>query len=458
MVTEYIEQSTDGVRKMLSYALAIAVAISSFVLFLTAFLMSDIHRKDDFLWSAVGLFYALVLWFCARNITGAVLLGQVSASLVLISFVWQTLKLRKAVANPEQAVAISNFSVLQAINVLLEKNKKQPQVTPNSSVDDADVVTESEIAIPQTASTEVKSPASDRQATQKANKRGTFGKIFGNKKKAATNTKPDTVLNEEKVAKKATTPQEKQVGVMPPTDIKGDLQSKPDTVVEPSAEKLEIKDKEIEETNIPKQELIEKEGIKLDPPKIVEPQKPTQVESKTIDNEAIEKQTPESEKAELPVEIKPESTSVKQSQASTENITRNDSEQETEIVKTETNLESAVVSIKTVEEVEVIKPNNDNVSEQETEIVKTETNLESEAVSIKTVEEVEAIEPKTNTSNLDSLETVEVAEVLEALPENSSKERNSDRSNIIEVTTTDIEEVDEANSAKRSESDYESDL
>ncbi|MEM7761539.1 MAG: Ycf66 family protein, partial [Cyanobacteria bacterium P01_A01_bin.40] len=54
---------------MLSYALAIAIAISSLGLFLTAFLMSDLHRQDDFLWSGVGLFYALVLWYCAQNIT-----------------------------------------------------------------------------------------------------------------------------------------------------------------------------------------------------------------------------------------------------------------------------------------------------------------------------------------------------------------------------------------------------
>lgn len=81
---------------MLSYALAIAVAISSLVLFLTAFLMSGIHRKDDFLWGAVGLFYALVLWYCARNITGAVLLGQAAATVLLVSYSWQTIKLRQA--------------------------------------------------------------------------------------------------------------------------------------------------------------------------------------------------------------------------------------------------------------------------------------------------------------------------------------------------------------------------
>ncbi|BAZ43916.1 hypothetical protein NIES4102_09190 [Chondrocystis sp. NIES-4102] len=118
---------------MLSYALAIAVALSSLVLFSTAFLMSDIHRQDDFLWSGLGLFYALVLWYCARNITGAVLLGQAAAASLLISYNWQTLKLRKAIANPNQAETINNFSVLDAINGLFKRKQSQSLVTTANS-------------------------------------------------------------------------------------------------------------------------------------------------------------------------------------------------------------------------------------------------------------------------------------------------------------------------------------
>ena len=44
---------------------------------------------------------------------------------------------------------------------------------------------------------------------------------------------------------------------------------------------------------------------------------------------------------------------------------------------------------------------------------------------------------------MDSLETVEVAEVLEAIPEDMANKHNSDKSNIIEVSTTEIEEVSE---------------
>ena len=449
---------------MLSYALAIAVAISSFGLFLTAFLMSDIHRKDDFLWSAVGLFYALILWFCARNITGAVLLGQASASLLLISFIWQTLKLRKAVANPEQAVAISNFSVLRAVNGLLDRKKKQPQVTPTSSVNDAEVVTESEIAIPQTTSTEVKSPAGDRQAAQKVNKRGAFGKIFGNKKKAPiTNTKPDKVSEEKVVKTKATTPKDKPADVAPPADIASDRQPEQDKVAESLVEKTETEDKPQKTVDIAQQEPANKEVTAVDSPKIVESEEPAATEeTKTSQPEAVENQTSEASDVELPTKTTAEiSTPIEQSKASSETNIQNNSELETETIKTETNLASEVADSKIVEEVEITKSKTDtDNSEPETETIKTETNSASEVVTSETIEEVEVIKPKSNKSDLDSLETVEVAEVLEALPENSSQKRNSDGSNIIEVTTTDIEEVeaaDRATKAKQQE-DSQSDL
>ena len=135
---------------MLSYVLAIAVAISSLILFSTAFLMSKIHRKDDFLWSAVGLFYALILWFCARNITGTVLLGQAAATVLIISYCWQTIKLRRVIANPALAAETNNFSVVNKINSLLKRKPKlespaAPVVKPPTPK-----VTEQEIAIPET--------------------------------------------------------------------------------------------------------------------------------------------------------------------------------------------------------------------------------------------------------------------------------------------------------------------
>lgn len=104
---------------MLAYILAIAIGSSSLVLFLTAFVQPEIHRKDDFFWSGIGLFYALVLWFCANRLTGGVLLGQAAAVALILSYNWQNLKLRKAIAHPEKEITLESFSVTQTIQNFL---------------------------------------------------------------------------------------------------------------------------------------------------------------------------------------------------------------------------------------------------------------------------------------------------------------------------------------------------
>jgi hypothetical protein len=120
---------------MLAYLLAIAVGLGSFALYVAAFFFPEIHRKDDFLWSGVGLFYALVLWVCAGRITGGVLLGQVAGISLLGWFVWETVVLRRAIARPEERTeALQNFSVTEAISNQLGKissigrKKPKPQV------------------------------------------------------------------------------------------------------------------------------------------------------------------------------------------------------------------------------------------------------------------------------------------------------------------------------------------
>ncbi|MEG4799010.1 Ycf66 family protein [Microcoleus sp. ARI1-B5] len=82
---------------MLAYFLALAVGLGSFSIYMAAFFFPEVHRKSDFAWSGVGLFYALILWACAGRITGALLLGQMAGVAVLGSFAWETLTLRRLV-------------------------------------------------------------------------------------------------------------------------------------------------------------------------------------------------------------------------------------------------------------------------------------------------------------------------------------------------------------------------
>lgn len=80
---------------MLAYILALAVGLGSLAIYMAAFFFPEVHRKNDFIWSGVGLFYALVLWVCAGRITGGVLLGQFAGIALLGWSVSQTLSLRR---------------------------------------------------------------------------------------------------------------------------------------------------------------------------------------------------------------------------------------------------------------------------------------------------------------------------------------------------------------------------
>ncbi|MBW4638165.1 MAG: hypothetical protein KME05_08015 [Gloeocapsa sp. UFS-A4-WI-NPMV-4B04] len=87
---------------MLAYVLALAVGLGSLAIYLAAFFFPEVHRKNDFIWSGLGLFYALVLWVCAGRITGSLLLGQVTSVALLGWSVGQTLSLRRQMAPSTQ--------------------------------------------------------------------------------------------------------------------------------------------------------------------------------------------------------------------------------------------------------------------------------------------------------------------------------------------------------------------
>lgn len=79
---------------MLTFLLALLVGLGSFALYLSGFLYPEVYRKNDLIWSGVGLFYALVLLVCGDRITGGVLLGQIASTSLIGWFAWQTLDAR----------------------------------------------------------------------------------------------------------------------------------------------------------------------------------------------------------------------------------------------------------------------------------------------------------------------------------------------------------------------------
>ncbi len=80
---------------MLANILAVLLVLGSFTFYMVAFFYPEVNRRNDWLWSALGLFYAIVLWFSASQITGVVLLGQLAAVSLLLGLGWQTLTVRR---------------------------------------------------------------------------------------------------------------------------------------------------------------------------------------------------------------------------------------------------------------------------------------------------------------------------------------------------------------------------
>jgi len=98
---------------MLAYVLALVVGLGSVALYMAAFFFPEIHRKNDFIWSGIGLFYALVLWVCAGRITGGLLLGQIASVVLLGGLAWQLLLLRRQLTPADQQTAIPTAEDLQ---------------------------------------------------------------------------------------------------------------------------------------------------------------------------------------------------------------------------------------------------------------------------------------------------------------------------------------------------------
>jgi hypothetical protein len=116
---------------MLAYVLALAVGLGSLAIYLAAFFFPEIHRKNDFIWSGVGFFYALVLWVFARRITGGLLLGHVASVALLGWSITQTLSLRRQVTPNTQQTPIPSTEALanaiqnQASNISLPQRLSQ---------------------------------------------------------------------------------------------------------------------------------------------------------------------------------------------------------------------------------------------------------------------------------------------------------------------------------------------
>jgi hypothetical protein len=98
---------------MLTYVLALVVGLGSLALYISAFFFPEIHRKNDFIWSGIGLFYALVLWVFAPRISGGLLLGHIASVALLVWFGWQTLSLRRQLTPQAQQTQVPSSETVK---------------------------------------------------------------------------------------------------------------------------------------------------------------------------------------------------------------------------------------------------------------------------------------------------------------------------------------------------------
>lgn len=136
---------------MLAYLLALIVGSGSFALYMAAFFFPEIYRKNDLVWSGVGLFYALVLWVYAGRITGGVLLGQVASVALLGWLGWQTVMMRRQQTPTAQQTALPTTEQVQGVLSNLTKPETLSQIPSQLSQQVSQLAGRIQTAIKQSA-------------------------------------------------------------------------------------------------------------------------------------------------------------------------------------------------------------------------------------------------------------------------------------------------------------------
>ncbi len=129
---------------MLTYLLAFAIALASIGLYAMTFFLPAFKREQDLIASGVGLFYALVLWICAGQVRGGLLLGQM-ASVALIGWLgWQAFETRWAGlsdAEKDQAKVLTEIKS-KFSNIDFGKLGDQAKDLANKAKDSASTLTD----------------------------------------------------------------------------------------------------------------------------------------------------------------------------------------------------------------------------------------------------------------------------------------------------------------------------
>jgi Ycf66 protein N-terminus len=119
---------------MLNYLLGWMVGFGSLGLYLSGFLLPEVRRKNDAIWSGVGLIYALAILTNGDRTTAGLFVGQLASAVLVGWFGWQTLQQRRQLSAPETHTPIPNS--VQAVFLFLKQGWERLVATYTSPEND----------------------------------------------------------------------------------------------------------------------------------------------------------------------------------------------------------------------------------------------------------------------------------------------------------------------------------
>ncbi len=120
---------------MLNLFLGWTVSLGSLGFYLVGYLLPEVRRKKDAIWSGVGLIYALALLTNGDRISGGLLVGQLASVTLIGWFGWQTLQQRRDLSDAVAQTPIPNS--VQNVFPFLKQGWKRLRATYTSPEDDS---------------------------------------------------------------------------------------------------------------------------------------------------------------------------------------------------------------------------------------------------------------------------------------------------------------------------------
>ncbi len=124
---------------MLNFLLGWTVALGSLGFYLAGYLLPEVRRKKDAIWSGIGLIYALALLTNGDRVSFGLLVGQLASATLIGWFGWQTLQQRRDLSDAISQTPIPNS--VQSVFPFLKQGWKRLQATyADSENDDGDLL------------------------------------------------------------------------------------------------------------------------------------------------------------------------------------------------------------------------------------------------------------------------------------------------------------------------------